>query len=118
MGCSNQINAIVLLTVINSEESPGVVFVFHVFASNILAQEVQCLVSAMARHLITRNHLQQGEKNGFQVFRGICRWTDDIKGCISALQKKIHTGAHYSNSHSLHIMFVIMRCRLYSLNNN
>lgn len=88
MGCSNQINATVLLTVINSEESSGVVFVFLVFASNILAQEVQCLVSTMARHLITSNHLQQREKNGFQVFRCICRWTDDIKDCISQRCKK------------------------------
>lgn len=44
---------------VNSEEGPGVVFLFPFFARNILAQEVQRLVSAMARHLLTSNHLQQ-----------------------------------------------------------
>lgn len=68
---------------VNSEEGLGVVFVFQVSAGYILAQEVQCLVSAMARHFLTSNHLHQREENGFQVFRYICRWTDDTKEHMS-----------------------------------
>lgn len=68
---------------VNSEEGPGVALLFLFFARNILAQEVQRLISAMARHLLTSNHLQQREKNGFQVFRCICRGTDDMKDCMS-----------------------------------
>lgn len=58
---------------VNCEESSGVVFLFSFFARYIFAQEVQRLVSAMARHLLTGNHLQQREKDSFQVFRCICR---------------------------------------------
>lgn len=72
-----------MLTVVDSEESSGVVFLFPVFPWDILAQEVQRLVSAMARHFFTSNHLQQREKNRFQVFRCICGGEDDIKGYIS-----------------------------------
>lgn len=61
---------------INGKERPGVVFLFSLFARNILAQQVQSLVSAMARHLLTRNHLQQRQKNSFEVFRCICNGTD------------------------------------------
>lgn len=76
MDCnSNQISD-VGLTVINGEEGSGVVLVF-MSAWYILGQEVQRLVSAMARHLLTSNHLQQREKNGLQVFRCICSGTDD-----------------------------------------
>lgn len=71
-----------MLTVVDSEESSGVVFLFLVFPRNILAQEVQRLVSAMARHFFTSNHLQQREKNSFQVFRCICGGEDDINGYI------------------------------------
>lgn len=68
---------------VNSEESSGVVFLFLVFPRDILAQEVQRLVSAMARHFFTSNHLQQREKNSFQVFRCICGGENDIKVYIS-----------------------------------
>lgn len=57
---------------INSKEGAGIVFFFSDFARNILAQQIQSLISAMARHLLTRNHLQQREKNRFKVFR--CIW--------------------------------------------
>lgn len=52
-------NAALWLTVINGEECPGVVFLFFDFARNILAQQVESLISAVARHLLTRNHFQQ-----------------------------------------------------------
>lgn len=58
---------------VNSEESPGVVFLLSFFARHIFAQEVECLVSAMARHLLTAHHLQQREEDRFQVFGCICR---------------------------------------------
>lgn len=64
----------VWLTVINSEEGLGVVFGFLYNARYILAQEIQCLVSAMARNLLTTNHLHQSEENGFQVFGRICKY--------------------------------------------
>lgn len=66
------INAAVRLTMINGKECPGVVFLFSDFARNILAQQVQSLISAVAGHLLTRNHLQQRQKNSFKVFRCIC----------------------------------------------
>lgn len=71
-------DADVWLTVVNSEEGPGVVSLFLGIARYILAQEVQRLVSAMARHFLTTNHLHQREENGFQVLRCVCRWTDNI----------------------------------------
>lgn len=48
----------ILLTMVNSEERPRVVWLFLVFARYISSQEVKCLVSAMARHLLTGNHFQ------------------------------------------------------------
>lgn len=68
---------------VNCEEGPGVVWLFLVFTRYILAQEVQRLVSAMARDLLISHHFQQREKNGFQVFRCICRGTDGIKEDMS-----------------------------------
>lgn len=66
------------LTVINSKERAGIVFFLSDFARNILAQQIQSLISAMARHLLTRNHLQQREKNRFKVFGCICNGTKYI----------------------------------------
>lgn len=66
------VNAALRLTVINGEERPGVVSLLSDFARNVLAQQVQSLISAVARHLRTRNHLQQRQKNSFKVFRCIC----------------------------------------------
>lgn len=65
-------SAALWLTMINGEECPGVVFLSSDFARNILAQQVQRLISAMAGDLLTCNHLQQRQKNSFKVFRGIC----------------------------------------------
>lgn len=66
-------------TVIDSKEGPGIVFFFSDAARHILAQQVQSLIPAMARHLLTCNHLQQREKNRFKVFRCICNGTEYIK---------------------------------------
>lgn len=63
------------LTVVNSEEGPAVAFLFLVSTRYVLGQQVQCLVSAMAGHFLTSNHLQQREKDGFQVFSCIYRGT-------------------------------------------
>lgn len=52
------------LTMVNSEEGPGVVFRFLGSARYVPAQEVKCLVSAMARHFLISNHLQQREEDG------------------------------------------------------
>lgn len=57
---------------INGKERPGVVFLFSDFARNVLAQQVQSLISAVAGHLLTGNHLQQRQKNSFEVFGCIC----------------------------------------------
>ena len=76
-------DAAVWLTIVNSEEGPGVVSLLPVFTRYVLAQEVQRLVSAMAGHLLTTNHLQQREKNGFQDLRRICRGTDGKRLYVS-----------------------------------
>lgn len=68
----NKNQSVFWLTVVDGEESPGVVFLFSVFARHIFAEEVECLVPAMARHLLTANHLQQREEDSFQVFGCIC----------------------------------------------
>lgn len=90
---------------VNSEESSGVVFFFLFFAGYILAQEVQCLVPATARHLLTSNHLQKREKNGFQVFRSIYRGTGDIKGFIfHSVPLSAKYQQEYSYSHSFYMI--------------
>ena len=60
------------LTVVNQEERFGVVMLFFIFARHVLGQQVESLVSAMTRHLLTRNHLQQGQQNGLQVLARVC----------------------------------------------
>lgn len=79
------VNAALWLTVINGKEGPGVVFLFSDFARDILAQQVQRLISAVAGHLLTRNHLQQRQKNRFKVFRCICNG----RGAMSKYQKEL-----------------------------
>lgn len=68
----NKNQSVFWLTVVDGEESPGVVFLFSIFTRHIFAEEVEGLVSAMARNLLTANHLQQGEEDSFQVFGCIC----------------------------------------------
>lgn len=75
------------LTMIDSKEGAGIVFFFSDSARNILAQQIQSLISAMARHLLTRDHLQQREKNRFKVFRCICDGTKYI--IVSIIKRPI-----------------------------
>ena len=66
------------LTVVNQEERLGVVVLFFVFARHVLGQQVECLVSAVTRHLLTRHHLQQGQQNGLQVLVRVCKRTNTL----------------------------------------
>jgi len=61
---------------VNGEKTLGVISVFFVFSWHIPGQEVQSLVSAMSRHLLAYEHLQQGKQDILQVLSGVCQSSD------------------------------------------
>lgn len=84
---------------VNGEKGFGVICVFLVFPWHILGQEVQGLVSAVSRHLLACDHLQQGKKNILQVLTGICQSSDKSKkaGNEFAVLTQLQIRSNYYN---------------------